>query len=135
MKSTEPVQIVLEFVKRINGHDVEGICGLMTADHVFVDGLGNKVTGAHAMRSGWATYFSWFPDYAVSVETLLGDQDIVLLTGTASGTYASGGKLPREKHWQVPAAWKGVVRDGKIAEWHVYADNQPARKIMGWKDP
>ena len=26
-------------------------------------------------------------------------------------------------------------RDGKIAEWRVYCDNQPARKILGDKTP
>jgi ketosteroid isomerase-like protein len=130
MKTTEPVQVVLEFINRINRHDVDGICDLMTPDHLFVDGLGNKMTGAQAMRKGWDAYFTWFPDYAVSHDTILRDQDVVLLTGTASGTYASGGDLPKENHWQIPAAWKGVVRDGRIAEWHVYADNQPARKIM-----
>jgi len=135
MKTTEPVQVVLEFVNRINRHDVDGICALMAPDHLFVDGLGNKITGAQTMRKGWDTYFTWFPDYAVSHDTILRDQDVVLLTGTASGTYASGGKLPKENHWQIPAAWKGVVRDGRIAEWHVYADNQPARKIMRWENP
>jgi len=59
----------------------------------------------------------------------------VLLTGSARGTYAAGSKLPKENHWEIPAAWKAVVRNGQIAEWHVYADNQPARKIMGQSNP
>ena len=37
--------------------------------------------------------------------------------------------------WEVPAAWRAVVQDGKIAEWRVYADNQPLRKLMGDATP
>jgi hypothetical protein len=40
-----------------------------------------------------------------------------------------------ENHWNAPAAWRAVVRDGLIAEWQVYADNQSARKIMGVQNP
>lgn len=132
MRSEGPVKAVLEFLREINNHDVDALCALMTPDHVFVDGLGNRVSGASAMRPAWTAYFSWFPDYHVSHENIVSDEGIVLITGKASGTYASAGKLPRENHWEIPAAWKAVVKDGRIAEWHVYADNQPARKIMGW---
>jgi ketosteroid isomerase-like protein len=135
MESKEPIQIVLSFLDRINAHDVEGICALMTQDHTFVDGLGNKFSGVENLRKGWASYFNWFPDYTVSHEEILGSGPIVLLAGSARGTYAVGGKLPKENHWEVPAAWKAVVRNGQIAAWQVYADNQPARKIMGERNP
>jgi hypothetical protein len=45
------------------------------------------------------------------------------------------GKLPKENHWEVLGAGKAVVRNGRIAEWHVYVDNQPVRKIMGESHP
>jgi hypothetical protein len=51
------------------------------------------------------------------------------------GAYAASGKLLKENQWQVPAAGKAVVKDGQIAEWHVYADNQPARNMMGDRYP
>ena len=135
MENKQPIQIVLSFLDRINAHDVEGICALLTPDHIFVDGLGNKFSGVENLGKGWASYFSWFPDYAISHEDVLGSGQIVLLTGSARGTYAVGCKLPKENHWEVPAAWKAVVRNGQIAEWHVYADNQPVRKIMGQTNP
>jgi hypothetical protein len=59
----------------------------------------------------------------------------VLLTGSARGTYSVGGNLPTQNHWEVPAAWKAVVRNDQIAEWHIFADNQPVRKIMGQTNP
>ena len=135
MKNQEPIQIVRSFLDRINAHDVDGICSLMTPDHVSVDGLGNKFSGVENPRKGWATYFRWFPDYTVSHQEILGNGGTVLLTGNARGTYGAGGKLPKENHWQIPAAWKAVVSAGQIAEWHVYADNQPVRKIMGDSSP
>jgi ketosteroid isomerase-like protein len=135
MENKEPIQVVLSFLDRINAHDVDGICTLMTQDHTFVDGLGNKFSGVENLRKGWASYFSWFPDYAVSHDEILCSGQIVLLTGSARGTYAIGGRLPKENHWEVPVAWKAVVRNYQIAEWHVYADNQPTRKIMGESNP
>jgi ketosteroid isomerase-like protein len=86
MENKEPIQIVLSFLDRINLHDVDGICALMTQDHIFVDGLGNKFSGVENLRKGWASYLNWFPDYAISHEDVLGSGQIVLLTGSARGT-------------------------------------------------
>ena len=61
--------------------------------------------------------------------------DVVAAFGSAEGTLAVEGELPKENHWNAPAAWRAVVRDGLIAEWQVYADNQSARKIMGVQNP
>lgn len=129
------VAVVLQFIDRINAADVAGLCDLMTDDHVFVDGLGNRVAGREKMRAGWKGYFALFPDYRISHEEIFEDRDAVAVLGSASATYAVAGKLPKENHWEVPAAWKAVVRDGRIAEWRVYCDNQPARKLLGDKVP
>jgi len=40
------------------------------------------------------------------------------------------GKLLRENSWEITAAWKAVVKDGLAAEWRVYCNDNPARKIM-----
>jgi ketosteroid isomerase-like protein len=135
MDSQQPVAIVLSFIDRINAVDVDGLCALMTEDHVFVDGLGNRVVGREKLRAGWTSYLVWFPDYRISHEEIFESREGVAVFGAASGTYAVGGKLPKENHWEIPAAWKAVVRDGLIAEWRVYCDNQPARKLLGDKSP
>jgi ketosteroid isomerase-like protein len=133
METHEPVAIILKFIERINAGDVDGICEMMTDDHVFIDALGNRLKGKDALRAGWNGYLSWFPDYRISHEEILPSRDGAAAFGTASATYAANSKLPKENHWEVPGAWKGVVRDGKIAEWRVYCDNLPARKLMGEK--
>jgi len=135
MDNRNATTVVLEFIDKINGGDVSALCSLMTEDHVFVDGLGNRVQGREKLRAGWKAYLSLFPDYRISHEEVFEDRDTVAVFGTASGTYAVNGKLPKENHWEIPAAWKAIVRNGLIAEWRVYCDNQPARKLLGEKVP
>lgn len=135
MSDKRPVDVVLSFLEAINSANVDALCALMSEDHVFVDGLGNRMQGKETMRKGWKGYFQWFPDYRVSHEEIFSQGEVVAVFGSAEGTFVVNGKLPKENHWTVPAAWKGIVRDGLIAEWHVYADNQAARKLMGMPNP
>jgi ketosteroid isomerase-like protein len=135
MDQQKPTTVVLQFIDRINAADVSGMCDLMAEDHVFIDGLGNRVVGREKLRAGWKGYFSLFPVYRISHEDVFEDHDVVAVFGSASATYAVDGKLPKENHWEIPAAWKAVVRNGLIAEWRVYCDNQPARKLLGDKVP
>jgi ketosteroid isomerase-like protein len=135
METRNPTTVVLEFIDKINAKDVSALCALMTDDHIFIDGLGNRLQGREKLRGGWEGYFAWFPDYRISHEEIFRERDTVAVFGSASATYAVNGKLTKENHWEVPAAWKAVVRDGLIAEWRVYCDNQPARKLLGDKVP
>jgi hypothetical protein len=124
------VDVAMAFVARINEHDVDGLVALMTLDHVFTDALNNTFQGAEKMRQGWKGYFAMFPDYAIEVRDELERGKVIAMFGTARGTFAVNGVLPRENFWEIPAAWKAVVEDGRVAEWRVYCDNEPARKIM-----
>jgi hypothetical protein len=45
--------------------------------------------------------------------------DTVALYGRAGGTIRVNGELLPENTWQIPAAWRPVVRDGLIREWRV----------------
>jgi uncharacterized protein (TIGR02246 family) len=118
------------FVNAINRQSPEEIAGLMTEDHVFIDSLGTRVTGRQQMKKGWQGYFSMVPDYAIAVDETFADGSVVVMLGAAQGTYSSGGPLKPENRWQTPAAWRAVVRGSSIAEWRVYADNEPIRQIM-----
>jgi len=125
MSGNLPVDTVLAFLEQINARNVDGLCTLMTDDHVFLDGLGNRMQGRKSMRKGWAAYFRMFPDYRVSHTDVFSQGDVVAAFGSAEGTLAVKGELP----------WSAVVRDGLIVEWQVYADNQSARKLMGVQNP
>jgi uncharacterized protein (TIGR02246 family) len=127
----EPVEVVLAFLERINAGDVDGVCALMTEDHVFVDALGQRVEGRERMRAAWKGYYAMIADYKVSHEEVLQKGPLVAVFGTARGTFAPRGEKKKENVWEIPAAWLAVVREGRVAQWRVYADNQPVRKLMG----
>jgi ketosteroid isomerase-like protein len=133
MNGPSSLRIALQFIEQINRHDVDAMCALMTDDHRFVDGLGNEVRGRDNMREPWRTYFSWFPDYTIIVERSFERGDAAAMVGNARGTYAVQGSLEPGRRWVIPAAWLAIVREGLVAEWRVYADNEPVWKIMGVK--
>ncbi len=118
------------FVDAINGHDVEAICALMTPEHRFIDSLGNVVEGREKMRAAWKGYFGMVPDYTIAIEEVHGDASIVVMFGQAGGTYAPSGELQPENRWKTPAAFRARIEAGKVAEWRVYADNEPIRQLM-----
>jgi ketosteroid isomerase-like protein len=121
---------VAHFIACINRQDVEGLCRLMTANHLFVDSLGIEVRGREPMRGGWRAYFAMVPDYHITVTDHMESGAVVALFGRARGTYAPGGQDLTQNRWATPTAWKAVVRDGLVAEWRVFADNEPIRQLM-----
>ena len=120
----------LAFVAAINSDCPEAVSACMTDDHVFTDSLGNRVEGKAKMTAAWAAYFRMVPDYSIAIAETLADGDIVVLLGTAQGTYTADGQLRPENRWSTPAALRARVRGSLIAEWQVYADNDPIRQIM-----
>jgi ketosteroid isomerase-like protein len=130
MPPSSAAQIAHAFVEAINRWSVDEIVNLMTDDHVFVDSLGMRISGKPRLKPAWAAYFAMIPDYSIAVDETLADGSVIVLLGTARGTYAANGVLPPENSWTTPAAWRAVVRDSRIAEWRVYADLEPLRQIM-----
>jgi len=130
MNTENPVALARAFVGKINAHDIAGLCELMPEDHIFIDSLGAIMRGRETMRAGWTGYFSWFPNYQISISDIFARDHFVGLFGVARGTYSVGGKLLDANKWEIPAAWRAVVKDGLMAEWRVYADNSPVLRIM-----
>ena len=117
-------------VAAINRRDVDELAALMTPEHRFVDSLGNVVEGREKMRAGWAGYFKMVPDYRIAVNECICDGQVVVLFGIAEGTYAHEGKVRAENGWSTPVALRAIVIDELVAEWRVYADNEPLRQQM-----
>lgn len=111
-----------DFVTAINARDADRLYTLMTPDHVFVDAIGNQVSGADKARDAWIMYFRWFPDYTLELVDALETPYTVLATGLAMGTYL--GNPGPENRFKIPAAWKAQVQGEKIALWQVYADTK-----------
>lgn len=133
--SGQPLEIAMEFIKRINSGNVDAICQLMTSDHLFQDALGERFIGREKMRSGWQAYFKIVSDYRVYAEEFFQTGDRLAILGRASGVYIGRDGSPSDNFWEVPAAWRAVIRDGLVAQWRVYADNQPLRKLIGHPQP
>jgi len=134
MTSNE-INVVEAFIEAINRRDPGELSGLMTEDHAFVDSGGRIQSGRENMTAGWKDYFRMFPDYEIRVERLLGDQNLVAVFGSASGTYNGKRGLVAENRITMPAAWKALVENGKIKLWQVYADwTKGCRIIEGDKE-
>lgn len=130
MRGGKAVDVVLQLVEAICSHDVERILELVTDDHVLIDSGGQELQGKKVVGAAWTAYFLAFPDYRIVVSQIL-EQDVsVALFGTAAATFSVEGQLLPENSWAIPACFKALVRGGKVAEWQVYADNEPVRQIL-----
>jgi ketosteroid isomerase-like protein len=118
-----PQEVVEHFLDAINTHDLNGLCAVLAPNHVFIDSVGHRLEGPLAARVAWRGYLAMCPDYWIRTTDILSQDNLVLATGMAGGTIHA-------TTWQTPAAWKAVVRDEKIAEWRVFADNKPVYEIL-----
>jgi len=112
-----------QFVAAINRHDVGALAALMTPDHLFVDSAGNRTQGAASMQAGWRSYYAICLDYWIRIDHAVEQGGVVLAVGEAGGTIDGVA-------WRTPAAWKAVVRESRVAEWRVFADNKPVYEIL-----
>jgi ketosteroid isomerase-like protein len=125
-----PQEVVKAFIERINAHDVEGMYELMSEDHAFIDSDGFAHEGRDMMRKAWQDYFTMMPDYWIECDQILSEGEVIAVFGKAGGTYTRDGELKVENMWEVPAAWRAVVRGDKVSEWRIYVDVEPIRQIM-----
>lgn len=88
------VPLAQSFVDAINARDAAAIVALTTPDHRFIDSRGNSSQQV--------------PDDKITVTRWIVEDNTVVAFGTSSG---------------VPAVWRATVRNGKIAEWQIYANN------------
>ena len=122
--------VAQDFVRAINRHNVEAMAELMTVGHRFIDSMGQIIQGREQVRTCWVGYFRMVPDYSIAIEETLCRRPVVLMVGVAKGTYTADGWLREENGWKTPAAFRASIKDGKVAEWRVYADNEPMRQRM-----
>jgi uncharacterized protein (TIGR02246 family) len=125
-----PVNVAESFLEAINARDADGLVRLMTEDHVFVDSDGTEHRGRERMRKEWRDYFHMVPDYRIDVKETFFQGDTAVLVGVAQGTFAQAGVLKPENHWSVPAAWRVVVREERVAVWQLYVNPQPMIAIV-----
>jgi ketosteroid isomerase-like protein len=130
MPESDPESVAMRFVRGINRQNVAAMTATMAPEILFVDSLGQEVRGASRLRDGYLAYFALFPDYRITVREHFSVGPVVALFGTARGTLAKHSAMPRENHWEIPAAWRAVVRKGRLIHWQVYADNTPVARLL-----
>lgn len=124
-------ETVLAFVDRINSHDVEGILQLMSEDYRFVNSAGDSFHGQSFMRDTWQTHFAQYPDFGIRIDRIIADEEQgVAIFGIAHGTYSRQGEMYDENHWEVPAAFLGIARDGRMTHWQVFSDTTMIFDLM-----
>jgi len=121
------LHVARAFVQAINQRDLVAMRALMTEDHTFTDALGNRMSGADNMITGWRQFFEAFSEYWIRVETAFADGPKVALFGEAGGQWKVEGRAMPEK-WSVRAAWLAEVEGGRVKSWTVYCDT-------GWAKP
>jgi ketosteroid isomerase-like protein len=130
MRSITDKETVFEFIAAINNHDVDQLTGIMSDDHIFIDGAGEKYAGKPGMKEGWKQYFQMFPDYRIEIIDTTGNEAVIGLFGYAEGTYKNKKDDYNSNFWKNPAAWKATVENGKIKCWQVYCDYTRLQKII-----
>jgi ketosteroid isomerase-like protein len=128
--SSEEIFVFKAFVNAINQADITGLNRLMPEDHIFVDARGRTEEGREKMIKGWKTYFEMFPDYKIEIEDIIREKEIVGAFGTATGTYKGKRGLVPQNIIKMPAAWRAIIKDGKVKLWQVYADWTEGMKII-----
>jgi len=122
--------IVCAFLKAINTQDVDGMTALLAPGHRMIDSLGGVVEGREKIGECWKGYFRMVPDYSVDVEETFVNGSSVVILGVAQGTFTFDGVLHPENRWHTPLAVRASVEERLIAEWRIFADNEPMRRLM-----
>lgn len=130
LSSESSLDIVKEYIKRINNHDLKGMLDITGEDASFIDSMGINTTGKKNMEQAWDLFLTFFPDYTIQVKDVISKNGMVAVFGTAKGTVATGGRILAENRFEIPASWTALVKEGKISKWRVYADNEPVRKLL-----
>ncbi|MEW6336045.1 MAG: nuclear transport factor 2 family protein [Acidobacteriota bacterium] len=121
----EARETALRFVDAINRGDLADLDRLVTSDHEFVDSDGTRTTGRQAVIEGWAAFFGMVCGYTIDATEIHRAGDVVVLVGVAKGAFEARNQAGRRIAWEVPAAWRAVVRGDEVARWQVFVNPEP----------
>lgn len=112
-----PKEVFEHFVDAVNRHDGQAIANLLTADHRFINAAGNELKGSDTAKAEWLDYFDVFANYQVEISQIFTEGNTVAAFGSVAGNVGAA-------RWNIPASWKAVITDGKIAEMQLYSDTK-----------
>jgi steroid delta-isomerase-like uncharacterized protein len=124
-------------IRLYNAGDMEGFANAHSEDAVLVTPAGTA-RGRAAIREFWNRVKTAYPDFTLTVDVVVEQGDIVATEWTWSGT--NTGPLVSRDGTQMPPTGKRVehtgmelahLREGKIAEYHMYWDGMTIARQLG----
>lgn len=124
-------------IRLYNAGDVEGFANAHAEDGVLVT-PGGTAQGRAAIREHWSREKIAFPDRTLTIDVVVEQGDTVATEWAWSGT--NTGPLVVRDGTQVPPTGKRVevrgmelvhLRDGKIADYHMYWDGMAILRQLG----
>jgi hypothetical protein len=131
---TEPspaVTVAVRFVDHINRRDLDGVRGLLTADHRLEVFDEEPLVGRDANTDAWRGYFEAFPRYVIYTDRLAERDGTVAIRGHTTGSHLG---LPDDEERQLHLIWLVDVDDGAVARWRLIEDNEANRLRHGLAD-
>jgi limonene-1,2-epoxide hydrolase len=121
MNELSPSSAVLKFVEFINEANLEGIASLTAEEYTFTDVAGDVYIfrGAEAIKASWDEYLSAYPNYKIHVHRVLAGGNGVAIIGRTTGSHVAPEIEEKET-----VLWTAEVRDGLVAEWRIYSDQE-----------
>jgi ketosteroid isomerase-like protein len=119
----QAVAVTLRFNDMINARDLEGLAGLMSEDHRFVDTTGHVVAGRSACLEAWRGFFAAYPTYRNVFVSVREDDGFVTLAGHST--------CSDDPELAGPALWTARVADSLVTVWRVYNDTPEVRRQLG----
>jgi ketosteroid isomerase-like protein len=113
----------ISFNEHINAADLDGLAGLMTEDHTFIDTSGSAVHGRTDCVQAWRGFLDAFPGYRNTFELVRAYGDTAAIRGRSD--------CPGRPDLTGSALWTARVRGGLVAEWRVHDDVPDARRRLG----
>ena len=121
MIAQHKINLVNQFNDFINNQNLDGLSGLMTTDHTFIDSENNKIAGKYNCLKAWKEFFSSFPYYINVFTSTTENKNLIVITGYS---------VCSDKRLNGQAIWSAKIRNDKIAEWRVYKNSPETRKEL-----
>ena len=86
----------------------------MADDYTFVDAHGNEMGGKMKVKAAWEAYLKFSPDYRIEVSDMLSSGEIIVVIGSAGGTFKEKKTDNNKSYWRLPAACKALSITGKF---------------------
>ena len=126
--STDPLEVALRFVDRINHADAAGLEALMTEDHVLRVFDEPPQRGRPAVAEGWRGYARAYPAYTIYPHRVAVRGSQVAILGHTTGSHLG---LPDDEERRMTLIWVAEVVDGALRSWTLVEDSLENRERLG----